>query len=61
MIRVKLAIDVNGELNLNVEGAAGSQCLDLTEAAERAVGQVIRRDEKPEASLPHQGQGFVQG
>lgn len=46
---VRIKADRNGKLSLEVVGAAGQQCLALTEPLEKVLGMVETRTAKPEA------------
>ena len=46
--QIKISIDKNARMTLEVEGAKGGQCLSLTEFLEESVGQVISRQKTRE-------------
>lgn len=46
---IRIKADANGNLNLEVVGAVGQQCLALTEPLEKVLGTVESREAKPEA------------
>jgi len=46
---IHITIDTTGDVHLEVEGAAGMDCLALTSSLETALGQVASREMKPEA------------
>ncbi len=46
---VRITADGQGNLNLEVVGAVGQQCLELTQPLEQVLGTVETREAKPEA------------
>ena len=45
---LKITIDPNGVVQIDVQGAAGSECLKWTETLERDLGGVVSREMKSE-------------
>lgn len=48
MVKVKALIRKDGTVSLEVDGASGIACKDLTAALERALGTTMEVQEKPE-------------
>jgi hypothetical protein len=46
--QIKIVIDKNANMTLQVEGAKGTQCLSLTEFLEEGVGHVFSRQKTRE-------------
>ena len=44
----EITIGANGEIQIEVTGAKGKECLELTEFLEQALGEVKERKMKPE-------------
>lgn len=45
---LEISIDAQGEVSINVIGAKGKKCLDLTKDLEEALGIVKERETKPQ-------------
>ena len=45
---LEISIDAQGEVSINVIGAKGKKCLDLTKDLEEALGFVKERETKPQ-------------
>ncbi len=43
---LEISISNDGEVSINVQGAKGSSCLDLTKEIEESIGVVIEREKK---------------
>jgi hypothetical protein len=43
---LEIAISPEGEVTINVQGAKGSSCLDITRDIEEALGVVTEREKK---------------
>lgn len=43
---LEITISNDGEVSINVHGAKGSSCLDLTKEIEESIGVVIEREKK---------------
>ena len=46
-IEIEVVIGADGTVSLDVGGAEGKHCLDLTRPFEEALGEVRKRDLKP--------------
>jgi len=46
--QIKITIDKDANMTVEVEGAKGGQCLSLTEFLEEGVGQVVSRQKTRE-------------
>ena len=44
----EITIGPNGQIQVEVKGATGKSCLELTEFLEQALGDVVERKLKPE-------------
>ena len=44
---LEISISADGEVSINVIGAKGKKCLDLTKDFEEAIGIVTERETKP--------------
>jgi hypothetical protein len=44
---LEIQISEDGTVTLNVQGAKGSSCLDLTKDIEESLGVVLEREKKP--------------
>ena len=44
---LEISISAEGEVSINVIGAKGKKCLDLTKDFEEAIGIVTERETKP--------------
>lgn len=44
---LEISITADGEVSINVIGAKGKKCLDLTKDFEEAIGIVTERETKP--------------
>lgn len=44
---LEISISAEGEVSINVIGAKGKRCLDLTKDFEEAIGIVTKRETKP--------------
>ena len=53
MKEIKVIVDIlkNGNVTIDVDGAEGSECLDLTKDLEEKLGGDIDRKMKPESSF----------
>jgi hypothetical protein len=50
---IDVTIDANGQVHVQVRGAKGMSCLDLTRDLEAALGgEIISREMTPEAEEP---------
>lgn len=49
MQELRIQIDAQGEVQVEVVGLQGQGCLQLTEGLERQLGEVLGRHMKPEA------------
>jgi hypothetical protein len=45
---LKITITETGEVQLEVEGVKGSQCLDITKDLENELGEILTREKKSE-------------
>lgn len=45
---LEISINAEGEVSINVIGAKGKKCLDLTKDIEEALGIVTERETKPQ-------------
>lgn len=43
---LEITISNDGTVTINVQGAKGSSCLDLTKDLEEALGMVVKREKK---------------
>ena len=48
MPELEIVIDEQGNVQIDVKGAKGKQCLDLTKDIEQMLGVVLERKKKPE-------------
>jgi len=53
MKEIKVVVDIlkDGNVTIDVDGAEGSECLDLTKDLEEKLGGDINRKMKPESSF----------
>lgn len=56
MATITVTISKTGQVTIDVVGAVGSSCTELTKALEHALGEVVHQDLKPEfyAACPTQ-------
>lgn len=45
---MKILISPSGEIEISVIGAQGKECLDISKFLEKSLGEVIKRNFKPE-------------
>ncbi len=45
---LEISINSEGDVSINVIGAKGKKCLDLTKDLEEVLGIVVQRDTKPQ-------------
>lgn len=48
MEEIKLKIMPDGQVRIEVRGVDGPRCLELTEALEKELGLVVKREKTPE-------------
>jgi hypothetical protein len=54
---IEITIDANGQVQVQVRGVKGEQCLDLTKGLEAALGgEIVLREMTPEALEGQEGQ-----
>ena len=56
---LEISISAEGEVSINVIGAKGKKCLDLTKDFEEAIGIVTERETKPSFYENEESTSFI--
>ncbi len=57
---IEISITAEGDVSINVIGAKGKKCLDLTKDFEEAIGIVTERETKPSFYENEESTSYIQ-